>query len=121
MTEIKAPKISYMSFPAVDRTLMKHRLLTPQEFDRAINIVASSYGITPKELTSRSRRAKFVRPRHMLSLLLRNIFYKVCFTDIGYYLERNHATILVACKKIKGEIELYKDVKEEYKHLEMLI
>ena len=69
-----------------------------------IKKVASFYDLTEAELLGHSRRKELVKPRQVAMYLLREEL-KYSFTNIAEKLgDRDHTTIIHACKKIEEEL-----------------
>ena len=67
--------------------------------------VASFYDLSESELLSHSRKKELVKPRQIAMYILREEL-KYSYTNIGEKLgQRDHTTVIHACKKIVGEIE----------------
>lgn len=77
--------------------------------DAILNTVCNYYGIYEEKIRSSNRRADIVKARHVLFYLC------VEYTDeslvkIGKFLNKNHASVIHAVKRIKRERFMYDDV-----------
>jgi hypothetical protein len=71
---------------------------------KIINVVTGKYGYTLKELRSKNRSAKITEARHVLIYLLRTTT-KETTINIGGLLNRTHASIIHAERKIQGYVD----------------
>ena len=82
-----------------------------------LQCVCSYFAITENQIKSTSRRADIVKIRH--------IFFYLCFeysdfsmVKIGLFLNRNHATVIHAVKRIKRERFMYDDISKPLQMIE---
>lgn len=81
-----------------------------------INVVSKYFGITPKEMTSKSRSRDVAFPRQVAMYLSRK-HTNTSLPKIGrYFGGRDHTTVIHACDKIKGNLkrdkELFRQIEE---------
>lgn len=81
-----------------------------------MNVTSNFYNVTVDDLKSKKRSADIVVPRQIAMFLCRNLL-NLTYKDIGKdFGNKNHATVMHACDKIKEEVnsntELEKAVKE---------
>lgn len=75
--------------------------------------VADFYNLSPNDLTKRSRKKEFVKPRQVAMLLLREET-QLSFPEIGQKLGgRDHSTVIHACDKIKKGESVDESLKQE--------
>ncbi len=72
--------------------------------DRIIEVVASSYRVSPSDIKSDSRTKTVSEARHVAIYLIRELLNS-SYKEIGKELGRQHSTIISSYKKIKKEIE----------------
>ncbi|MDD3190585.1 MAG: chromosomal replication initiator protein DnaA [Candidatus Pacebacteria bacterium] len=83
---------------------------TPKDIMKS---VADFYGVTSNELTDKSRKKEFVKPRQIAMFLMRKEL-KSSFPSIGSWLGgRDHTTAMHAFDKITTEIENDKLIEQE--------
>jgi chromosomal replication initiator protein len=67
--------------------------------------VADFFEVDKKEITSRSRKKKLIKPRQVAIYLMRK-HTKMSFPEIGQTIGgRDHSTVIYACEKIEKEIK----------------
>ena len=70
-----------------------------------VNVVASSFGITPEKLIGRDRTRAAALPRQVVMYLLRQEG-NVSLPQIGEVIGgRDHTTVIYACEKVSGLLE----------------
>jgi len=70
-----------------------------------INSVADFFEVDKKEIVSRSRKKKLIKPRQVAIYLVRK-HTKMSFPEIGQLIGgRDHSTVIYACEKIEKEIK----------------
>jgi chromosomal replication initiator protein DnaA len=85
-------------------------------FSEILKTVADVYNVRIADLTSRERPQSVALPRQIAMFLCR------CFTngslpEIGKVFEKNHSTIVHACKTIPGRMETDADLKHRVWHI----
>lgn len=82
----------------VEAARLRRPIYTMQNCLRA---VCSVYGVTPKDIHSRSRRVEFVLPRqHFCWVVYRNRL-DISYPMIGRFLGKDHTTIVHAVEKFE--------------------
>ncbi len=66
--------------------------------------VAAAFGVTEKELLGTSRLRGVLRPRQVAMYLVRELT-GLSLPRIGVAFDRDHTTVLHACRKVAGELE----------------
>lgn len=75
--------------------------------------VADFYNLSANDLTKRSRKKEFVKPRQIAMFLLREET-QLSFPEIGQKLGgRDHSTVIHACDKIRKEESIDESLKQE--------
>lgn len=91
---------------------------SPQKFTSAkkiIKTVAEFYDIDEKDLTNRSRKKQFVKPRQIAMFLMRNEL-KSSYPYIGEKLGgRDHTTAIHSCEKVTNDLKKDSQFEEEIK------
>ena len=82
--------------------------------------VAEKYSIKLSDLTGKSRKKEFVSPRHIAMYLCRDILDDSLVT-IANSFDRDHTTLMHGIDKIKEQIELDSDFKEEIESIKKSI
>ena len=83
-------------------------------------VVANHYGIQVEDLCSKKRTAHITLARHMAMYLSRMLLDE-SLTKIGQAFGRDHTTVIHACDKITGEIEMDESMRETVQILEKTI
>ncbi|HPC30884.1 MAG TPA: chromosomal replication initiator protein DnaA [Candidatus Paceibacterota bacterium] len=90
------------------KNILSSVLNKPNEYispQKVIKKVAGFYDLKEEEILSHSRKKELVKPRQIIMYLLREEF-GYAFTNIAEKMgQRDHTTIIHACKKITKEIE----------------
>ncbi len=79
-------------------------LTKPVTDDQVLAAVAEVYGISPRDLASRSRRKEVVEPRQVAMYLLRDML-DLSYPTIGEKLGRDHTTAIHSYEKINHEAD----------------
>ncbi|MDP3763589.1 MAG: chromosomal replication initiator protein DnaA [bacterium] len=102
LKEVKNILNAYLNTP--------YRKTSPQVILRS---VADFYSISSNDLLKRSRKKEVVKPRQVAMFLLREET-KLSFPEIGQKLGgRDHSTVIHACEKIRGEVSVDENLKQE--------
>ncbi len=81
--------------------------------DKIIDVVVNYYGITAKELLSKSRESKYVLPRQIAAFIAKQLTNK-SLKDIGNALgKRDHATVIYSIKKLEERMAEDKSVNDD--------
>jgi len=90
------------------KNILSSVLNKPNEYispQKVIKKVAAFYDLKEEEILSHSRKKELVKPRQIIMYLLRDEF-GYAFTNIAEKMgQRDHTTVIHACKKITKEIE----------------
>ncbi|HKL95215.1 MAG TPA: chromosomal replication initiator protein DnaA [Haploplasma sp.] len=87
------------------KTRKKSNSLNQNNYDKLLSVVADFYGITVDDLIGKSRKAKYVLPRHIAMYIIKDN-YGIPYTAIGgLFGGRDHSTVLTACEKIENELK----------------
>ena len=85
--------------------------------EKILSVVCQYYKVSQVELASKSRK--------QFTAYARQIFFYLCrkHTDKSYqhiadYLNRDHATVIHASKKVSSEIEIYSNVAKQISEIE---
>ncbi|MDY0277239.1 MAG: chromosomal replication initiator protein DnaA [Acholeplasma sp.] len=85
--------------------------LNENNYDKIQSLVSDFYGITVTDLIGKSRKSKYVLPRHIAMYLIKNS-YNIPYATIGnLFGGRDHSTVLTACEKIENELKLDQTLK----------
>lgn len=87
--------------------------------NKIISVVCDYYGVTQKEIISKSRKRNIVNARQVLSYLLRK--NKLTYHYIGKLLSRNHSTIVQSCKVIEDLLQVDRNMVNDIKKIENFI
>ena len=85
-------------------------MISPEEnrtitSERIIDVVADHFNLTPDEICSPKRDARFVYPRKIAMYLCREMTADAYSTIAAYFNKKDHTTVLSAHRKISSEIE----------------
>jgi len=85
--------------------------LNENNYDKIQSLVSDFYGITVDDLIGKSRKSKYVLPRHIAMYLIKDN-YNLPYATIGnLFGGRDHSTVLAACEKIDNELKLDQSLK----------
>lgn len=85
--------------------------LNENNYDKIQSVVSEFYGITIDDLIGKSRKSKYVLPRHIAMYLIKDN-YNIPYQTIGnLFGGRDHSTVLTACEKIENELKLDSNLK----------
>lgn len=87
---------------------------------RVIKVVTRYYKVTEDELKSKSRKSKFLEPRHVIMYLIRKLT-RLSYELIGAIFNRDHSSVMHSCSKVINLFSVDKDFKEEIERLEVII
>lgn len=77
--------------------------------------IMAHYGVTLAQLQSKSRKEQLVLARHWVMYMVRKIYPEVGTVGLGVLLgKRDHATVTHGCKRIRREMDVYKQRRDEY-------
>lgn len=83
---------------------------------KLLSIVSDFYNISEETLKSRTREREIVKARQMFWLLASVFCGGLTSHKLGTLLNRDHTTVLHGIKKMREEIEMYSDYKEDYRY-----
>lgn len=93
------------------KTKRNSNSLSENNFDKIQSVVSDFYGISINDLIGKSRKTKYVLPRHIAMYIIKNN-YNVPYATIGkLFGGRDHSTVLTACEKIENELKLDQSLK----------
>lgn len=81
-----------------------------------LSLVSNHYGLTTEILMGRCRKRKYVEARQMYFILAHEQL-KVSMHKIATYIGYDHSSVVHGRDSINNLIELYEDVRENYKTL----
>lgn len=85
--------------------------LNENNYDKIQSVVSDFFGITVADLVGKSRKSKFVFPRHIAMYLIKT-HYNIPYATIGnLFGGRDHSTVLTACEKIENELKVDANLK----------
>lgn len=79
---------------------MKSTLFDPIKYLVIIRASAQQFGVTLDDMIGPSRQMRVVNARHVAMSLMR-VFFECSFADIGRVFNRDHTTVMNACKRIE--------------------
>lgn len=85
--------------------------LNENNYDKVQSIVSELYGISVDELIGKSRKNKFVVPRHIAMYIIKDRYNIPYATIGGLFGGRDHSTVLTACEKIENELKIDNSLK----------
>lgn len=92
MNYLNAPGLIHRKKPVLDSIKIK-----------VLEVVCLEYGVTVKELQSKSRKHEIVEPRQIACYLLRKFAHMSCIA-VGKEFFRDHTTVLVAEQAVKDHM-----------------
>ena len=108
------PTPHYMTLLGMDAK--KNTTLT-----RILNVTCKALKITPEQVKSTTRKAEVVFARHIYCYLASTGGYNYTLTSIGDLINKDHASVLHAKRKIKDGTETYKDIFDQVERIKTLI
>lgn len=84
--------------------------------DNIKRTVAEHYKVKVNDLLSKRRSRSIARPRQLAMLLAKELTNH-SYPEIGMAFDRDHTTVLHACKKMKELLEEDRRIEEDYRHL----
>ena len=76
--------------------------LTLRDLDSILKFVSFKFNVSSEDIKSKSRKMEFVHPRQIFCYMARKLTDK-SYTDIGYFINRDHATVMHAIKECNNE------------------
>jgi chromosomal replication initiator protein len=97
-----------------DLIALQDKLVTIENIQR---VVAEYYRIKVSDLLSKRRCRSVTKPRQIAMALAKELTDR-SFPEIGdAFGGRDHTTVLYACRKIKGDLQVSSDIQEDYSNL----
>jgi chromosomal replication initiator protein len=91
----------------------------PLTIEEIVDKVCEHYHVDPSVLHSKSRKREIVQVRQIAMFLVKK-HTDISTSKIGHFIgNRDHATVLHACKIVKDLVEVDKDAKAEIEEIEM--
>jgi chromosomal replication initiator protein len=101
--------MNYYAMPALKKAGVKNS----QKTDVIIQAVVNYYCIDPELLYKRTRLRRVVAARQMVMYILRERT-TLSLDQIGKIFNRDHTTVIHACKMIEDRTRLYEEEREDY-------
>lgn len=93
----------------------------PITIDTIINTVCKHYGLENSAIHTKSRKREVVQARQVAMYLAKN-HTDLSTSKIGKFIgNKDHATVLHACKTVKGQLEVDKSFNSDIKEIESLL
>ncbi len=86
-----------------------------------LNVTCKELNVTPEEVRSENRKAEIVHARHIFCYLAATGGYNFTLVNIGKFINRDHASVLHARKKLIDIIEMYRDTAETVERIKSLV
>ena len=95
------------------------KLLNQNKINNILSIVSDYYRISTSDLISKKRTTNYVFPRQITMYLIKTI-YDLPYKKIGtFFNNRDHSTVMHSVEKIRNEIEMDVDVKNDVEKLKV--
>lgn len=95
------------------------KLLNQNKINNILSIVSDYYRISTSDLISKKRTTNYVFPRQVTMYLIKTI-YDLPYKKIGtFFNNRDHSTVMHSVEKIRNEIEMDVDVKNDVEKLKV--
>lgn len=95
------------------------KLLNQNKINNILSIVSDYYRISTSDLISKKRTTNYVFPRQVAMYLIKTI-YDLPYKKIGtFFNNRDHSTVMHSVEKIRNEIEMDIDVKNDVEKLKV--
>lgn len=85
--------------------------------DFILKLVCKYYSLTEDEIKAKTRLRYIVRPRQMFFLLVREDIPQISLSKMAVIFGLNHCSAIHGIQKIRQEIELYSEIRNEYIYL----
>jgi|LakMenEpi03Aug12_release.lakeMendotaPanAssembly.Ray.scaffolds.fasta_scaffold605827_2 chromosomal replication initiation ATPase DnaA len=79
---------------------MKNTMFDETRYKVILETSAYQFGVSVEDIKGKSREARIVNARHVAMSLMR-VFFECSFADIGKVFNRNHATVMSACRRVE--------------------
>ena len=98
---------------------LKEGYLNEAKIKNVMSIVSDYYRISTSDLVSKKRTSNYVFPRQVAMYLIKTI-YDLPYKKIGsFFNNRDHSTVMHSVEKIRNEIEMDADVKNDVEKLKV--
>jgi len=95
------------------------KLLNQNKINNILSLVSDYYRISTSDLISKKRTTNYVFPRQVAMYLIKTI-YDLPYKKIGtFFNNRDHSTVMHSVEKIRNEIEMDVDVKNDVEKLKV--
>ena len=84
--------------------------------DRILQIVSSYMDISISEMKGRTRMRKAVEARQAFFYIYYNLI-PITYRELGYILNRDHATVIYSIKTVENIISVYQDKNTDIKNM----
>jgi chromosomal replication initiation ATPase DnaA len=95
---------------------MKHK----DKIETVLQFVSEYYDVPINFMKREFRKGKYVKARHIYCFIC-NHFLGATNEAIGFFINKNHATVNYAIKKIKYKITIFKDVENDVREIVKLL
>lgn len=86
-----------------------------------LNITCKELNVTPEDVKSANRKGEIVQARHVFCYLAATGGYNFTLVRIGKFINRDHASVLHARRKISDTIEMYIDTSKTVERIKSLV
>jgi chromosomal replication initiator protein len=93
-------------------------IVSKEEFEGIVRIVCDVYRVTPKLLLGRERWQPLVEARQIAMVIVRN--RGMTYQRTGKMFDRDHGTIIHACRNIANRIETDRHAKARWEYVKHL-
>jgi chromosomal replication initiator protein len=111
MKQPMAHHITLLGMDAKKTTTLSHIL----------KVTCKELNVLPEEVTSKKRNAEIVYARHIYCYLASTGGFNFTLVNIGKFINRDHASVLHARKKISDSAEMYRDIAEKVERIKSLV
>lgn len=82
-----------------------------------LRAVSEATGIAPERLLGREQDRRHAGARHLLMYLLRELCAGASYPTIGFFVRRDHTTVLYGCRRARGLIEHDRAFRASYRRI----
>jgi len=93
-------------------------IVTKEEFEGIVRIVCDVYRVTPKQLLGRSRFQHLAEARQVAMTIVKK--RGTTYQEAGRMFDRDHGTVLHACRNIAARIETDRHAKARWEYVKHL-
>lgn len=105
-------RVNYWVYPDIVVNQFKDRPhFTQKALNELMERVCNKFNVTPDLLKGRSRVEQINEPRIIFCYLAHKVL-NLTSTSVASVLNRNHATVLNACKRVEGFMKFDKEYRE---------